>query len=145
MIDFIASFQQNIDIHNRKFGKLNEIAEFPKTFLLVDSTECIIQTWQYKSFSGKKKHYTLKYQVAVGANTGEIHHLYGPCLGKIHDSKIWKKSKLGNFLAGRNEYALGDKGNFHCILLSQLILRVHWLLKCENTKKEEEKPIHQSN
>jgi hypothetical protein len=100
------------DLEQRQIS--NEAQEFPNTFLVVDTTEVIIQTFTRKSFSGKKKHFTLKYQLAVGLRTGEILDVYGPCLGSVHDAKIWKESRLGDLLEDADEFILGDKGYIGC-------------------------------
>jgi hypothetical protein len=93
----------------------NEMAQFPCSYMVVDTTEILIEAYQKKSFSGKKKNFTVKYQLLVGALSGEILHIYGPELGSVHDAKIWENSGMGYWLLQNQEYCLGDKGYVGCI------------------------------
>lgn len=81
---------------------------------VVDTTEVTIQAWVGQSFSGKKKNFTLKYQVVRDLQTRKPIHIAGPYLGKVHDSKIWRMSGFGNFLEEDNLFVLGDKGYVGC-------------------------------
>lgn len=111
--NFLETHQDRyFSIHSRRAS--NSIPEFPNTFMIVDSTEVLIQAFKKKSFSGKKNNFTLKYQILVGVLTGEILHVYGPELGSVHDSKIWKNSKIQEFLEQEDETVLGDKGYVGC-------------------------------
>lgn len=110
---FLETYQSEyFSIHSRR--KTNFIPEFPNTFMIVDSTEILIQAFKKKSFSGKKNNFTLKYQILVGVLTGEIFHVYGPELGSVHDATIWKNSNIQDFLLQQNETVLGDKGYIGC-------------------------------
>jgi hypothetical protein len=93
------------NLDNRRIN--NTLPEFPDTYLIVDSTEVLIEAYQKKSFSGKKKAFTVKYQLLVGAVTGEIMHLYGPELGSVHDAIIFRNSGIPQFLSQHGEYCLG--------------------------------------
>ncbi len=69
---FFKKFFHFIEIENRKIGNEKCAEDFPDTFIVVDTTEVIIESKEKSTFSGKKKHFTLKYQTIVGAVTGEI-------------------------------------------------------------------------
>jgi hypothetical protein len=102
-----------------EFINLNDI-DFDTAFVLknvvgiVDSTEIVIQSWHPKSFSGKKKDFTLKYQVTIDFGTGVTVHIAGPYLGSVHDAKIWQESLLGDYLAESYLFVIGDKGYIGC-------------------------------
>ncbi len=63
---------------------------------------------RHSFFSGKAKHFTIKYQVLVGAKTGEILHIYGPEKGSTHDITMLKKSELSEFMQSEREKMFGD-------------------------------------
>jgi hypothetical protein len=110
--EFYEDFVHLISLDNRHQD--NHLPEFEKTFLIVDSTEVLIQSYQKSSFSGKKHAFTVKYQVIIGARTGEILHIYGPEFGSVHDADIWRNSRIGNFLMAEDEFCLGDRGYIGC-------------------------------
>jgi len=89
-------------------------SEYPLTIGIVDSTELQIQCWQQKSFSGKKKAFTLKYQVTIGINSGKVLHIFGPKAGSIHDITIYHESQLPQWLCDNSVTVLGDKGYIGC-------------------------------
>jgi hypothetical protein len=105
-------FLFNLD--SRKEGNEDCARDFPDTYLVVDSTECIIQSTNRKTFSGKKKHFTVKYQTVVGAITGYIHAVHGPERGPMADCRIYRFSGLEEFLIHEDEYILADKGYLGC-------------------------------
>jgi hypothetical protein len=110
---FLFTYQDDyFQLERRMFG--NSTPEFPNSFMIVDSTEVLIQAFKKKSFSGKKNNFTLKYQILVGVLTGEILHVHGPEHGSVHDTTIWKNSNVPAFLAQENETVLGDKGYVGC-------------------------------
>lgn len=111
---YFEKFKHFIDIENRKHGNDKCALDFPDTFIVVDSTEVVIASQEKKKFSGKKKHFTLKYQTIVGAVTGEILGVHGPEDGPVGDAKIYVKSGLKDFLIEEDEHCLADKGYVGC-------------------------------
>lgn len=99
------------------FRQVNQVPEFTETFTAIDCTE--VEVWRYLDhhggYSGKKKAFTLKYQLIVGAITGTIHHVYGPEIGSVHDAEILSRSQMDNWFYKHNEYALGDRGYEGCL------------------------------
>lgn len=102
----------------------NFVSEFRRTFCVIDGTE--LECWSYGpqnpnnshidvGYSGKKKSFTIQYQVIVGAVTGEIYHVYGPIYGSVHDSTIYTASAIGTWLFQNHEYILGDRGYQGCL------------------------------
>lgn len=83
--------------------------DWPRCIGIVDSTEILINAWQGQAFSGKKKAFTLKYQVIVSFN-GDVLHIYGPIPGSVHDATIWRESGVGRTLIDARMWVLGDKG-----------------------------------
>ena len=74
--------------------------EFPTAKGILDGTECQIQKTTEDAYSGKKKQYSLKYQVTIGISTGKVHHIYGP-LVKIScksGKPLCKFEKVENFI-----------------------------------------------
>jgi len=111
--DFVETHASNyFRIHTRE--EQNNLPEFPHTFMIVDSTEILIEAFHKQSFSGKKYNFTIKYQLLVGSLTGEIFHVHGPELGSVHDATIWRNSGVSDFLRNENETVLGDKGYCGC-------------------------------
>jgi hypothetical protein len=102
--------------------KTETIPEFDSTYTIIDCTECT--AWTYgprdhilekdKGYSGKKKLFTIKYQVVVGVRSGAILDVFGPVFGSVHDAKIYAKSGFDDFLWNNNEYCLGDRGYQGC-------------------------------
>lgn len=80
----------------------------------VDSTEIEINTWVGDSYSGKKKTFTLKYQVVISLHTKMPVQISGPYFGKVSDAKVWQKSGMAEFLAADGLWVLGDKGYQGC-------------------------------
>jgi hypothetical protein len=107
-------FKHLINIDNRKYGndKCSEI--FADTFIIVDSTECLVQSNLKSEFSGKKNFFTWKYQLLVGAVTAEILGVHGPENGPVSDATIYETSGLRLFLESEDEYTLADKGYVGC-------------------------------
>jgi hypothetical protein len=104
----------------RKFVNLDELQIFDPFFLnncvgVVDSTELQINTWVGDSYSGKKGHHTLKYQVICCLTTGKPVQICGPYFGKESDATIWKKSGMGEYLQEDDLWVLGDKGYQGCL------------------------------
>lgn len=109
------------------FGRQDElIDEFPRTFSVIDCTELEIYRYGPKNsndptgfrdmgYSGKKKRFTIKYQVIVGCVSGRILHVYGPEYGSIHDATIYQNSGLGQYFWQMDEYCLGDRGYQGCL------------------------------
>lgn len=86
---------------------------------IVDSTEVKITAWARESYSGKKRDFTLKYQVVVDINsTGENIlrpvNICGPFLGKEADATIWKQCSFLQHCVDEGFYVLGDKGYVGC-------------------------------
>jgi hypothetical protein len=108
------NFNGYININNRILGNKECAKMFPKTYVVVDSTECHFESNNREEFSGKKGVHTLKYQLVVGAVTGEILALHGPETGPTADSKIYERSGLGQFLEDSGEFCLADKGYVGC-------------------------------
>src|SRR5262249_35818850 len=90
-----------------------EVNDWPNCIGIVDTTEIIIQAWQQQSFSGKKKNFTLKYQVIINFS-GKVLNIYGPSFGSLHDVPIWHNSNIGLWLIDNNKFVLGDKGYIGC-------------------------------
>jgi hypothetical protein len=111
---FNKKYKHYVDIDNRLLG--NELCsrEFPNTYIVVDSTECNIESNNNEEFSGKKGYHTLKYQLIVGAVTGEILGIHGPEPGPTADAKIYELSGLGQYLEDNGEHCLADKGYVGC-------------------------------
>lgn len=105
----------------------NKVHGFDKVFLVVDGTEVPIVASDNENYSGKKKRFTLKYQLLVGATTGKIHHIYGPTKGKIHDSKLHFHSKVGQWMTENNEKCFGDLGYVGCTGVVHPVKRTHQL------------------
>jgi hypothetical protein len=103
-----------IDIENRKFENQKCSENFNDTYVVVDTTECSIESNLKTEFSGKKKQFTWKYQTIVGACSGEILGIHGPEEGPVADAKIYEKSGLRKFLEDEDEYCLADKGYVGC-------------------------------
>lgn len=114
----ISTFGNRISLSNR--AQDNSLPEFPSTYTVIDCTECV--TWTYgphengkdAGYSGKKKMFTVKYQVVVGALDGVIYDIYGPEYGSTHDVTIYLKSGFRTFLNNNHEYCLGDRGYQGC-------------------------------
>ena len=90
--------------------KKNEVLEDKniKT-LIVDATETPIERpvkTKQKWYSGKKKFHTIKTQLVIEANTGKILSVE-TSEGKMHDFKLWKKSKKN---ISQNVEILADSG-----------------------------------
>lgn len=81
---------------------------------VVDSSEFRIYTWVGDSYSGKKKFFSLKYQVVICLDTQMPVQIDGPHYGKVSDAKIWKESGMPEFLKRNHMYVLGDKGYQGC-------------------------------
>lgn len=82
---------------------------------IVDATEIFIERKTEGSFySGKKKRYTVKYQVVTDIESGVVIHVAGPYPGSMHDAKMYRDSLIGDYLAFRDYYVLGDKGYQGC-------------------------------
>lgn len=88
--------------------------DWTTTVGIIDSTEVQIQTWQQRAFSGKKKAFTLKYQVVIGIQTGITLNIFGPILGATHDATIYRKSSVSGWLSDHSVTILGDKGYNGC-------------------------------
>ena len=132
--DFVESHQSDyFQTHTRELR--NELENFPNTFMIVDSTEVLIEASQKNTFSGKKHNFTVKYQLLVGSLTGEILHVYGPSAGAVHDATIWKNSKVEEFLQDHDEYVLGDKGYVGCVRV------IHPFKKKRNPLTQEKIPL----
>ncbi len=104
----LNSIQTEININNRKKGNEECAVDFPRTYVVVDTTELVIETNERKLFSGKKKNFTLKYQTVVGAVSGEILAIHGAEPGPKADSKIYVKSGFEEYLIEKNEFSLAD-------------------------------------
>ena len=117
----ISTFGPLISLQNR-FD--NFVAEFQNVYTIVDVTELPFYHYGPKTdpngrkdlgYSGKKKRFTVKYQVIVGATTGQIYHVSGPWYGSIHDAEIYSQSGIGQWLFSINERCLGDRGYQGCL------------------------------
>ncbi len=97
-----------ISLDNRKEG--NVVEEYPNTYSCLDGTEIVVESQRGFFFSGKANHFTIKYQVLIGAQTGEILHIYGPLPGSTHDLTMLGKSGLSIFMGENNEKMFADKG-----------------------------------
>lgn len=117
--NIVSSFGYLISLRNRNH---DSITEFQSTATVIDCTECT--AWSYGprtgwgtdlGYSGKKKMFTLKYQVVVGAKSGTIYDVYGPIYGSVHDARILQQSGFDNFLWKSGEFCLGDRGYQGCL------------------------------
>jgi len=68
-------------------------------YLIIDSTECpyernVARSVQRYFYSGKKKHHTLKYELCVQIETGNICWISGPYYGKSADITIARASGI---------------------------------------------------
>jgi len=106
----------------------NKVPEFTSTYSIIDGTELPVESYVDDGYSGKKKGFTLKYQILVGLLTGSIIHIYGPELGSLHDSTMLRNSKLDKWLFMNDEYALGDGGYEGCLNIISKIQKPDWLL-----------------
>lgn len=114
--------ESTVDIIISKFGNIisdsgrmeNHSPINNCAFLVVDATEVQITRSSNRNYSGKKKQFTLKYQILVGISTGKIHHIYGPVKGRMHDSKLFNQSKVGDWLLSNGEFCIGDLGYIGC-------------------------------
>lgn len=115
--EFLISFKHRFS---------DQIDEFLNTFTVIDCTE--LEIWRYGpknpadpagfrdiGYSGKKRRFTIKYQLICGCISGRIYHVYGPEFGSIHDAKIYQNSGIDQFFWGLNEYCLGDRGYQGCL------------------------------
>lgn len=69
-------------------------------FAFIDGTlkhTCRPRKNQKEVYSGHKRHHGLKYQ-AVQCPNGLVCHAYGPSLGKVHDSTMYRESGLDDLL-----------------------------------------------
>lgn len=80
----------------------------------VDTTELQIWTWVGDSYSGKKKQFTLKYQVVVSLITGKAIQISGPYFGKASDAYVWNHSGMADYLEQEGIWVLGDRGYQGC-------------------------------
>lgn len=87
---------------------------WPNHIGVVDCTELIIHAWHRNAFSKKKARHTLKYQVVININTGKPLQIFGPFKGSVHDSKVFHKSGLSQWLLDNNVKILGDKAYVGC-------------------------------
>jgi hypothetical protein len=69
-----------------------------------------LSEWEY--YSGKKQRHTLKYELAVHIETGDIVWMNGPFPGSMHDLTIARSGFVHQLL--QNEQALGDKAYIGC-------------------------------
>lgn len=76
----------------------------------VDCTELPIWTWVGDAYSGKKKCFSLKYQVIVCLVTKRALQISGPFFGKAADITVWRLSGMAEFLESEDFWVLGDKG-----------------------------------
>ena len=81
---------------------------------VVDSTELQIWTWVGDAYSGKKKQFTLKYQVVVCLITGKAIQINGPYFGKMSDATVWRESRMAEYLERDDLWVLGDRGYVGC-------------------------------
>lgn len=88
--------------------------KFPDSYVCVDCTEVPVQR-QRGCFSGKKKFYTIKYQVLICRGSGKVIHVTGPFIGKVHDSNIFYLSKIGDIFFELKEGILSDLGYLGCL------------------------------
>jgi hypothetical protein len=102
------------------FVNVNDMAplqDYPLvgTVGIVDATEVYIERKDSRSFySGKKKRYTVKYQVVTDIDSGIPIHVAGPYAGSVHDANMWQQSMFGEYLELRGLFVLGDKGYQGC-------------------------------
>lgn len=81
---------------------------------IVDCTEVHINAWHADSFSVKKAHHTIKYQVIINVSTMKVMNIYGPFRGSVHDSVVYKKSDFALWLFDNDLRILGDKAYTGC-------------------------------
>lgn len=81
---------------------------------VVDCTEVHINAWHADTFSVKKAHHTIKYQVIINVSTMRVMNIYGPFKGSVHDSIVYKKSSFAHWLFDNNLRILGDKAYIGC-------------------------------
>jgi IS5 family transposase len=103
---------------------------------VVDSTEVPINTWVGDSYSGKKKAFTLKYQVVISLHTKMPVQISGPYFGKVADSKVWEKSGMGQFLQEEGLWVLGDKGYQGCARVKHCLKKRKGEARLPHDKKE---------
>lgn len=99
-------------------GEVTPLDEFvlPNAVGIVDATEIYIERKDSSTFySGKKKRYTVKYQVVTDIETGFPIHISGPFPGSVHDANMYEQSLIGYYLASRDYFVLGDKGYEGCM------------------------------
>lgn len=103
-------------ISERKISNFKELGEvFPDVLAIIcDATEQEIPRPKDKRknkefYSGKKKRHTLKTQIVIERNKGQILEISSPTPGSIHDYKLFQMSQLGERLP-RDKPCHFDKG-----------------------------------
>jgi hypothetical protein len=80
--------------------------------LIIDGTECLIEKPHHNQsywYSGRKKKFSIKYEVAVHPQTGQILWVGGGVGGSVHDLTMLREGGQHRYLRD-DEYILGDSG-----------------------------------
>jgi len=111
---------KEIDIEERLQGPVCSTGIFCNVRLIVDGTDCPINTpgtkeERLKHKSGRKKDnlasvYNLKYTIGVHIRTGRICCIFGPDPGAVHDLTAVRDSELIASRSDPTELILADKG-----------------------------------
>jgi hypothetical protein len=104
-------------LSQKRISSLEEFKEiYPDLYEVIigDATEQEIprpkdKEKRKKYYSGKKKRHTLKTQIFIEGNTGQILEISQPVPGSIHDYKLFKMTKIGERLPRAKPIYL-DKG-----------------------------------
>ena len=107
----------------------------------VDTTELPIWAWVGDAYSGKKKCFTMKYQVVVCLITKKPIQISGPFFGKVSDSEIWRLSGMANFLEEDDLWVIGDKGYVGCRRVKHCLKRKKGQKRLPRSKKEYNRSI----
>jgi hypothetical protein len=116
---------------NTESRDVNHLDGFPNTYLVVDGTEVLIVANSNNTYSGKKKRFTIKYQLKLGATTGRIHYIFGLLEGRVHGSNIYQQSEVADWLEANHEICLGDLGYVGYMRVKHGYKRTHELFKAE--------------